>query len=77
MDWNDNEDDEGRQATFEMACIFVGPETEGAILVEDPVTNIQHWIPFSQVEEIHREGKTNLGTIVMTEWVAKKKGLCK
>lgn len=32
------------------------------------------WIPLSQVVSMHK-GKTGEGSIVMTEWIAKQKGL--
>ena len=60
-------------ATFELACIFLH-ETDNAIQIEDPATGEILWIPFSQVEEVHR-GPTKEGTIVMSRWIAEKKGL--
>lgn len=60
--------------TFEIACEFVH-ETDNAILIKDPMTEEEHWIPLSQVDEIHRDNKTKSGTLVMSDWIAKQKGL--
>ena len=60
-------------ATFEIACEFKH-ETDNAILIIDPATGEEIWIPLSQVEEIHRD-KTGHGTIIMSAWIARKKGL--
>jgi len=59
--------------TFEIACEFKH-ETDSAILIVDPVSSEELWIPLSQVEEIHRD-KNGFGTLVMSEWIARKKGL--
>lgn len=59
--------------TFEMACVFI-TETDSAVLIEDPASDTQHWIPLSQVEEMHRN-PDHTGTIVMSQWIAGKKGL--
>ena len=58
--------------TFELACQRK-TETENAVLVYDFVKDEQHWIPLSQVESMHFDKEGN-GRIVMTEWIAKKKG---
>lgn len=55
----------------EIACTFLA-ESEKAILINTHEENM--WIPLSQVKEIHRSSN-NEGTIVMTAWIAKKKGL--
>lgn len=34
------------------------------------------WLPLSQVEEIHRD-KNGFGSVVMTDWIARTKGLIK
>lgn len=68
--------EEPRQ-TFSLACI-VCRQTENACLIEDPASGDKHWIPFSQVEEIHWDkGQGPLGSavVVMTEWIARQKGL--
>lgn len=62
------------EKTFELACKFIR-ESPAAVLIADPETGEELWIPLSQVEEMHRD-KNNLGTIVMTKWIARKKGLC-
>ena len=61
------------ESTYEMACVFK-LETEAAILITDPASGEDIWIPFSQVEEIHR-APDGTGTIVMTSWIARQKGL--
>lgn len=65
--------------SYELACTFV-TETENACCILDPASGEELWIPLSQVEERH--GKKDSwgrfageGTIVMSDWVAKKKGL--
>ena len=62
--------------SFEIACTFKR-ETDSAILVYDHATEEDIWIPLSQVESIHgrREDGTGEGTLVMTDWIAQKKGL--
>jgi hypothetical protein len=64
---------------FEMACIFPGRATDAALLILDPATGVEHWIPWSQIEECHgrKEGQRCEGTIIMREWIAVKKGLTK
>lgn len=48
-------------------------ETDAAVLIvvddETPV-----WIPLSQVESMHFDGRGN-GTIVISDWIATQKGL--
>ena len=63
-----------RDATFELACHFIA-ETDNAILICDPASDEEIWIPLSQVEEIHRDKGGETGRIIMTEWIARKKGL--
>lgn len=62
-----------RDATFEFACRRL-TETDNAVLVEDEIHG-KIWIPLSQTEEMHFDTKTQVGTIVITEWIAKQKGL--
>lgn len=62
------------EPSYEMSCYFPGQETEGAVKIVDPVNNTAYWIPWSQVLETHKD-KSGYGTIVMTEWLAKQKGL--
>jgi len=63
--------------TYELACHFTGAETDKAILICDPTSGEELWIPLSQVLEMHgrEDGRKSTGRIVMTEWIAKKKGL--
>lgn len=60
--------------SFELAVKFVH-ETSNAILVEDPVSDEKIWLPLSQVEEIHRHKGGDTGTVVMSDWIARQKGL--
>lgn len=69
MSYNENE------ATYEMACYFVR-ETESAVLIQDPADFEEHWIPLSQIRSMHK-AKNGQGTIVMTRWIARQKGLTK
>lgn len=59
---------------YKFACFFTGIETDKAVLVFDLASGEELWIPFSQVSEMHK-GKTSEGTIIMSAWIAKKKGL--
>lgn len=59
--------------TYELACKrkFEGPN---AVLILDHATGEELWIPLSQVEEMHFNPQGE-GTIVISAWIAKKKGL--
>jgi hypothetical protein len=59
--------------TYEFGCTRV-VETDNAVLIIDPLTKLRHWIPLSQVDEMHFDKDGN-GTIVMTAWIAKRKGI--
>lgn len=48
-------------------------ETDKAILVHFSVVDKTHWIPLSQVSEIHNDPETP--TVVIASWIAAKKGL--
>jgi len=61
------------EPTYEMACQVMA-ETEKAIRIKDFATGELLWLPLSQIKEIHRD-KFGIGTVVMTEWIAKQKGL--
>lgn len=61
------------QPSVEVTCIKRG-ETDNAVKIFDPATEEECWIPLSQISEMHFNMKGE-GTIVMTEWIAKKKGL--
>lgn len=64
--------------TYELSCIKLH-ETDNAVLVLDPASGEEMWIPLSQVVEMHwrkdPQGDRAVGSVVMTEWIAKKKGL--
>lgn len=61
--------------SFELQC-EIRHETDNAILIVDTATGEELWIPLSQIEEIHREGKVKgADRVVMTDWIAQKKGL--
>lgn len=59
--------------TYQMACTFKA-ETDRAVLIVDHASGEELWIPLSQVEEMHRT-PTQEGSITMTAWIAKRKGL--
>lgn len=63
---------------YELACSFKA-ETEKAVLIVDHASGEEMWIPLSQVKEMHKQPSKDangtLGTIVITAWIAKKKGL--
>lgn len=61
-----------RNETFTLKGCIAKHETDAAILVvtEDE----EHWIPFSQIEEIIRY-PGNVADIRMTMWIARQKGL--
>jgi hypothetical protein len=59
--------------SYEFACVFKH-ETYDAVLVYDPATEEEIWFPLSQVEELHHD-KSGNGTIVVSDWIAKQKGL--
>lgn len=70
-------DNDGRP-TVELAVIFTGVETANAYKIIDPASDTEHWIPFSQTIERHGQIKAaGEGTIVITEWIARQKGLVK
>ena len=58
---------------FEFACTFLA-ETAAAVKLTDHASGEELWIPLSQVEEMHR-GKDGTGTIIVSAWIAKQKGL--
>lgn len=65
--------------SYELACRFLR-ETDAACLIVDPGSGEEIWIPLSQVDERHgkqdRDGCfTGEGTIIMSDWIAQKKGL--
>ena len=62
--------------SHEIACIFKA-SSDNAVVIYDPATDEYLCIPLSQVEEMHGRKKdgTGEGTIVMSDWIARKKGL--
>ena len=65
------------EPTWKMACTFMPYETDKAIQIIDPATGERLWIPLSQSHEMRgrKLGERTDGTIVMSEWIAKQKGL--
>lgn len=59
--------------SYELACTFKR-ETDSAVLVYDHATQEEIWFPLSQVEQMHRD-KNGHGSIVVSDWIAKQKGL--
>lgn len=58
---------------FEVGCDFL-VETDKAILINSG--DLEVWIPLSQISEIHgNTGRGSRGSVVMSAWIAKKKGL--
>lgn len=49
-------------------------ETDNAVLVADHDSGEEIWIPLSQVDSTHFDKNGN-GTIVVTDWIARQKGL--
>lgn len=47
-------------------------ETDNAVLID--VDGEEVWLPLSQVESMHFDGKGS-GTIVISNWIAQQKGL--
>lgn len=67
----------GKGELFTLACVFLH-QTDEAVYILDSVTGEKLWIPLSQVEDMHKthmDVDKEAGTIVMTAWIAKKKGL--
>lgn len=59
--------------SFRFACRFIR-ETANAVLVHDYASAEDIWLPLSQVDEMHRDPKGD-GEIVVSDWIAKQKGL--
>lgn len=62
------------KSTVELEISFTGSETELAYQIIDG-DGVMHWIPLSQTVERHGKLGGGPGTIVIYEWLAKKKGL--
>ena len=63
----------GERELYELACIRK-TETMKAALFVDLVTGEELWVPLSQIEEMHFNAAGE-GTVIMTAWIAKQKGL--
>lgn len=59
--------------SYELSCRFLR-ETDAAVQVHDYATAENIWFPLSQVEQMHRD-RNGHGTIVVTDWIAREKGL--
>ena len=53
--------------------VTIGKETEKAVLIT--IDGKDYWIPLSQIHELHRSQHKGGDAIVMSEWIAKQKGL--
>jgi hypothetical protein len=58
--------------SFELTCHIIH-ETDNAILVLDPASETEIWIPLSQVDEIHRHKDS--AVLKISDWIARQKGL--
>ena len=58
--------------SYTLECKFL-KDTDAAVLVEDD-NGEQHWIPLSQIERMVKR-PNGYGHIVMSDWIAKQKGL--
>jgi hypothetical protein len=58
--------------SHELHCKFER-ETDSAVLVTDD-DGESIWFPLSQVESMHKD-RNNVGTIVVSDWIANQKGL--
>lgn len=52
-------------------------ETKAAVLLQDPQTGEEVWLPRSQIVEMEESGgdAPDYVDVIMTEWIAKQKGL--
>lgn len=64
----------GKGSTYTLRGFTIIRETEKAILIQRDGDGPEDrmFLPFSQINEIHRGADP---TIVMTEWIAREKGL--
>jgi len=53
--------------------VTIGKETAAAIMVT--INGTDHWFPLSQVHELHRSKDKGGDVIVISQWIAEKKGL--
>ena len=62
---------------FELACEY-RHETENALLIYDHESEDEHWLPLSAVQEIHgHKVRGQAITVVIDEWLARKRGFYK
>lgn len=59
--------------SYELSCKRLG-ETNNAVRVYDYASEEEIWFPLSQVEEMHFDANGD-GTLVVTGWIARQKGL--
>lgn len=64
----------GHSEKVTLENVKIGRETDKAIYVE-LTSGEGHWMPLSQVHEIHRATEDKPASIVVSEWIAKQKGL--
>lgn len=64
--------------TFRCECIISPFSTEKALKIRPLEHDEWIWVPLSQITEIHgrRPSEEAQGLVVMTDWIARKKGLC-
>jgi hypothetical protein len=61
---------------IELKEVEVGVDSDSGLAVSVKIEDEWHWIPYSQVEEIHRDPRSHDNDrIVITKWLAEKKGL--
>ena len=63
----------GHSEKVTLENVILGKETEKAINVT--LDGKDYWMPLSQVHEIHRATDDKPASIVVSEWIAKQKGL--
>lgn len=64
----------GHSEKVRIEGVTLGKETDKAILVTLEGGE-EHWFPLSQIHEIHRSSDKGGDAIVVSEWIAKQKGL--
>lgn len=63
------------EETVTLEVKFLG-DSPKAVLIVDKETGEELWLPLSQIHEMHRpKGGIGEGSIVMSEWIARQKGL--
>lgn len=64
----------GHSEKVRLENVRIGKETEKAMFVTLE-NGEEMWMPLSQVHEIHRATDDKPASIVVSEWIAKQKGL--